>query len=497
MAAKGKKPAGAGGGLVGVGACVQDAFELVGERASLKNRIWDVRTGFSELDRMLGGIESGDLVLAVAGPGEGKTSLALNVAVNAAKARARVLVFAPQENATRIGLRLLAPEARVPLQKLRRGRISEEDRIRVADAADRLAKLDITVSCEVIPTLDSLSDAVRGWRTKGEALVVVDGLDLLAMGFVDGGRWPPDVSGAALGLKNVALQRGVAVFATCGSAALGDPARFKYPAVRDIAFRGLGCVGAVADAVLCLDWYSDGLSVDAVALKGRMGGSPRARLAFVGEYARFMDRADDPLQDGLCFAQDTGWLLDGRGLATIEPSGEELLARSFYVSRVRCGLKSTLGMARRYVADKLSGRPSALVESWDAEADGPGPWRWGVVGCEMGFELSTVAFSDCGPYRRLMAGMGERDCGVGCVVIAREGRIVLLVDQAVGSDATPSAFAPSADDFAPVTSLIDRDDPGDLTMAWTAFQVWAGKAGHAHDPARFRAIARVLANLEG
>ena len=192
--------------MVGVGACVQDAFELVGERASLKNRIWDARTGFSEVDRMLGGIASGDLVLAVAGPGEGKTSLALNVAVNAAKARARVLVFAPQENATRIGLRLLAPEARVPLQKLRRGRISEEDRIRVADAADRLAKLDITVSCEAISTLDSLDDAVRGWHTEGEALVVVDGLDLLAMGFVDGNRWPPDVSSAVLGLKNMALK---------------------------------------------------------------------------------------------------------------------------------------------------------------------------------------------------------------------------------------------------------------------------------------------------
>ena len=267
--------------------------------------------------------------------------------------------------------------------------------------------------------------------------------------------------------------------------------------MRDIAFRGLGCVGAVADAVLCLDWYPDGLSVDAVALKGRMGGSPRARLAFVGEYTRFMDRADDPLRDGLCGAQDDGWLLDGRGLAAIEPFGEELLARSFYTSRVRCGLKATLGMARRYVADKLAGHPSALAESWDAEMDGSVPWRWGAAGCEMGFDLSTVTFSDYGPYRRLMAGMGERDCGVGCVVIAREGRIVLLVDQAAGPDETPGTFAPSVDDFAPVTSLIDRDDPGDLTMAWTAFQVWAGKAGYAHDPARFRAIALTLANMEG
>ena len=104
-----------------------DAFEELTKLAEQGDHIAGVPTGFKDVDELFHGLRGGDLIILAARPGVGKTSLALNMAVEAAKKGTSVAFFSLEMSAGQLVQRILCAEARVNLGRIRSGRISEGD----------------------------------------------------------------------------------------------------------------------------------------------------------------------------------------------------------------------------------------------------------------------------------------------------------------------------------------------------------------------------------
>ena len=102
-------------------------YEQIGELALLKGAVSGVTTGFQDLDKLLTGMHSGELILIGARPSMGKTSIAINIASSAARSGKTVAVFSLEMPREQIMMRILCGEARVNMQQVRSGTLSERD----------------------------------------------------------------------------------------------------------------------------------------------------------------------------------------------------------------------------------------------------------------------------------------------------------------------------------------------------------------------------------
>jgi len=141
----------------------------------------NVRTGLSQLDLLLGGLNSSDLIIVAARTGVGKTSLMLNFARNAAVGQhKKVAVFSLEMAGEQMAQRLLAAEARVDSARLRLGLNSEVEESRIVHAHGILSQADIYVDDSAALQIPELrAKAVRLKRDQGLDLVVVDYLQLV------------------------------------------------------------------------------------------------------------------------------------------------------------------------------------------------------------------------------------------------------------------------------------------------------------------------------
>ena len=131
--------------FVRMDALLTEAFEEITKLAEQGSHMAGVPTGFVDVDKLFHGLRGGDLVILAARPGVGKTSFALNMAVNAAKAGTSVAFFSLEMSAGQLIQRILCAEARISLSKIRGGYISEGDWGAIADASNRLAKLELYI----------------------------------------------------------------------------------------------------------------------------------------------------------------------------------------------------------------------------------------------------------------------------------------------------------------------------------------------------------------
>lgn len=102
-------------------------------------------TGFTEVDKLLGGVRGGDLIVLAARPHVGKSAFALNIATNAAKSGAAVVYFSMEMSVYHVKQRILCSEARVSLRRLRRGNLQEDERDAIINAADALSGLELCI----------------------------------------------------------------------------------------------------------------------------------------------------------------------------------------------------------------------------------------------------------------------------------------------------------------------------------------------------------------
>ena len=160
---------------------LNDYWEQAGAEADGPRFQGQVRTGFVDLDTLLGGLKPSDLIILAARPSLGKTSLALNIARNAAVGQgARVAIFSLEMAAEQLGQRLLAGESEVDSTRLRLGEHTEREEQRIMHALGTLAQAEIYVDDTPVLTMTEIrGKSIRLKRERGLALVIVDYLQLI------------------------------------------------------------------------------------------------------------------------------------------------------------------------------------------------------------------------------------------------------------------------------------------------------------------------------
>jgi len=124
---------------------LQIGFHQLEELFERKEHVTGVPTGFKDLDKLLAGLHAGDLCILAARPSVGKTALALNMAINAAKRDTSVALFSLEMSSEQLVQRVLCSEARINLQDVRTGYVKEQDWGSIHQAMGRLAELDFWV----------------------------------------------------------------------------------------------------------------------------------------------------------------------------------------------------------------------------------------------------------------------------------------------------------------------------------------------------------------
>ena len=169
--------------FVSVGSALGKAWERIDGLHKNKAGLRGVPTGFPDLDNILAGLQSSDLIILAARPSDGKTSLALDIARNAAtKSNIPVGIFSLEMSAQDLVDRFIAAEADIDLSKLRQGRLSEAsgDFIKVRDALERLSSAPIYIDEEASNNILQMRAMARRLQAdKGLGLIVVDYLQLM------------------------------------------------------------------------------------------------------------------------------------------------------------------------------------------------------------------------------------------------------------------------------------------------------------------------------
>ncbi len=143
-----------------------------------QDTLMGVPTGFRDLDKLLGGMQKSDLIILAARPAMGKTSLALNIALNAAKRyQARVAVFSLEMSGDQLAQRLLSMETAIDSHRLRLGQVYEDEWQILLEAANLLANTSIFID-------DTPAAAVNEIRTKCRRLYAEHGLDMVLIDYM-------------------------------------------------------------------------------------------------------------------------------------------------------------------------------------------------------------------------------------------------------------------------------------------------------------------------
>ena len=155
-----------------------EVLDRLGEMSESDNHLPGLSTGLSAVDQKITGLNKSDLILLAARPGMGKTSFALNVALNVAKAvHKTVAVFSLEMSREQLATRLLASEALVENNRLKTGALRETDWEKIAGAATILNKVDIRIDDNPMLSVADMNAKCR--RLDDLGLVVIDYLQLM------------------------------------------------------------------------------------------------------------------------------------------------------------------------------------------------------------------------------------------------------------------------------------------------------------------------------
>lgn len=197
---------------------LDDAWERIDRIHKEGSALRGVTTGFNDLDNLIGGLQKSDLIILASRPSLGKTSLALDIARNAAlKAGASVGIFSLEMSRDQLVDRLIAAQSHVDLWKLRTGRLSAEgddnDFVKIRDAMEELSRTSIFIDDAAMPTVMQIRAMARRLQAEhGLSLVVVDYLQLIK-GEGNSDNRVQEVSEISRSLKAMAKELNVPVLA--------------------------------------------------------------------------------------------------------------------------------------------------------------------------------------------------------------------------------------------------------------------------------------------
>ena len=164
----------------------KSSLKIVEKAFKKKGKYSGIVSGFEDLDNMLGGLQNSDLIILAGRPSMGKTALATNIAFNAAKyfsneeEKASAVMFSLEMSAEQIGLRILAEQAKIPSDKLRKGDLNEKDSLELSNAYQEIHKLNFFFDDSPNLTVSELRSKLRRYKNNYNIkLVLIDYLQLI------------------------------------------------------------------------------------------------------------------------------------------------------------------------------------------------------------------------------------------------------------------------------------------------------------------------------
>ncbi|MBT3834837.1 replicative DNA helicase [Candidatus Peribacteria bacterium] len=256
-----------------------------------------VPTGFHSLDTRLSGLQPSDLIIVAARPGMGKTSLALNIAQNAAiKYGKTVGVFSLEMSKEQLVDRLFAAMMGVDSWKLQKGKLEDSDFQRMGPIMDELNKANIFIDDTVSSTMPELRAKARRLQMEyGLDLVIVDYLQLMSTGskYYAGNR-VQEISEISRSLKSLGREMHVPIMALSQLSRAVESRPGNIPQLSDL--RESGSIEQDADIVMMMyreDMYEEDSDrpgmTDLYIRKHRNGPTGRIELMFKKEQMRFYD----------------------------------------------------------------------------------------------------------------------------------------------------------------------------------------------------------------
>jgi replicative DNA helicase len=268
-----------------------------------RGTIVGVPTGFTDLDRLTGGLQKSDLIVLAARPGIGKTSLALSLAHNSAlKYHNSIAVFSLEMSKDQLAQRLLSMDARIDQQRLRTGIIEEDEWDRIVYAMDTLSESNIWIDDTAsISTMEMRSKARRLQAEHGIDLIIVDYLQLMqaTIGGKRNENRVQEISEISRSLKGLARELNIPVLALAQLSRAVESRQSKVPQLSDL--RESGSIEQDSDIVMFI--YRDDLYnheserkniADIIIAKHRNGPVGEISLYFQASQTRFRDLELNP-----------------------------------------------------------------------------------------------------------------------------------------------------------------------------------------------------------
>ena len=164
-----------------MGEMAREAMKEIEEAYERKERITGVASGFRDLDQVTAGFQRSNMIVVAARPGMGKTSLCLNIAVNAAtRQKLPVAIFSLEMSRQELAMRMICSEARVNFQRLRTGHLAQEEVNRLVAAVGKLSEAPIyTDDSGTLSAMELRAKARRLKKERGIGMVIIDYLQLM------------------------------------------------------------------------------------------------------------------------------------------------------------------------------------------------------------------------------------------------------------------------------------------------------------------------------
>lgn len=229
--------------LISIRDALSTYFDQIEYRYEHRDEPVGIPTGFTDVDRLLGGLQKSDLLILAARPGMGKTSLVLNVMLNAARiGSARVAMFSLEMSNEQLVQRLIAAETGINSQKLRLGQLDEHEWNLFIQAAGTLGNLSIYLDdTPAITPLQMRGKCRRLYREHGLDLIIVDYLQLMSStGMGRSENRVQEVSTISRNLKELARELNVPLIAASQLSRAVEQRGDKRPVLSDL--RESGCL---------------------------------------------------------------------------------------------------------------------------------------------------------------------------------------------------------------------------------------------------------------
>ena len=281
-----------------------ESFTKLEELYNRKQHITGVPSGFTELDYRTAGFHGSELILIAARPAMGKTAFALNIAANAAlKGNTAVAVFSLEMSKEQLVNRILRSESMVDSNKVRTGKLEEDDWTKLAGTIGPLSEAEIYI--DDTPGINIMEIRAKCRKLKLEkniGMVVIDYLQLIqGSGNRRSGSREQEISEISRSLKILAKELDVPVIALSQLSRAAEQRPDHRPMLSDL--RESGAIEQDADIVMFLyrdDYYNQDSEkkdiAEVIIAKHRGGSTGTVELLWLGSYTKFVNlerRFDD------------------------------------------------------------------------------------------------------------------------------------------------------------------------------------------------------------